>query len=36
MEGEIRKIIADRHDDFRADVEIWLARAGFRVTGEKL
>jgi hypothetical protein len=30
MEGEIRKIIADRHDDFRADVEIWLARAGFK------
>jgi hypothetical protein len=30
MEGEIREVIADHHDDFRADVEAWLSRAGFK------
>ncbi len=29
MEEEIRTLIAERHDDFRADVEIWLRRTGF-------
>jgi hypothetical protein len=31
MEDEIRGLIADRHDDFRADVEGWLRQTGFRV-----
>lgn len=32
MEEEIRALIADRHDDFRADVELWLNGAGFRIS----
>lgn len=30
MEAEIRAIIADRHEDFRVDVERWLHATGFR------
>jgi hypothetical protein len=29
MEEEIRGLVADRHDDFRADVEDWLRLTGF-------
>ncbi|HEY0872025.1 MAG TPA: hypothetical protein VGD94_01035 [Vicinamibacterales bacterium] len=31
MEDEIRAIIADRHEDFRDDVERWLKGTGFRI-----
>ncbi|MBA2306131.1 MAG: hypothetical protein H0W08_26365 [Acidobacteria bacterium] len=30
MEEEIRELIGYRHDDFRADVELWLDRTGFK------
>jgi hypothetical protein len=33
MEAEIRAVIADRHDDFRLDVEQWLRDTGFRLDG---
>ncbi|MEX2661995.1 MAG: hypothetical protein WD227_08695 [Vicinamibacterales bacterium] len=33
MEAEIRAVIADRHDDFRHDVEQWLRDTGFRPDG---
>lgn len=33
MEDDIRGIIADRHDDFRLDVELWLRQTGFRTAG---
>ena len=33
MEEDVRRIIADRHDDFRADVDLWLRRTGFRTAG---
>ncbi len=32
MEEEIRALLADRHDDFRADVELWLKGTGFRIS----
>ena len=31
MEAEIRGVIADRHDDFRLDIEQWLRDTGFRL-----
>lgn len=34
MEDEIRGIIADRHEDFRVDVERWLKGTGFRLDDE--
>jgi hypothetical protein len=33
MEEEIRAIVGGRHGDFRADVERWLPRTGFKVDG---
>lgn len=33
IEAEIRGVIADRHDDFRLDVEQWLRNTGFRLNG---
>ena len=33
MEAAIRAVIADRHDDFRLDVEQWLRDTGFRLDG---
>jgi hypothetical protein len=33
MEAEIRRVIADRHDDFRLDVEQWLRNTGYRLDG---
>lgn len=30
MEDEIREIVEDQHEDFRLDVEDWLAQTGFR------
>lgn len=32
MEEEIRRIIADRHDDFRDDVAAWLKGTGCRIS----
>lgn len=31
LENEIRAIIADRHEDFRVDVQRWLKGTGFRL-----
>jgi hypothetical protein len=33
MEEEIRALIGERHEDFREDVERWLERTGYRVSG---
>lgn len=30
LEEEVRAVIADRHGDFRADIELWLQATGFR------
>ena len=33
MEADVRAAIADRRDDFKLDVEHWLAECGFRLSG---